>query len=288
MAKPIPAGIAIPHLLWLALFCLAPLGFMLRISFATPEAITAFSAELSLANYARQLETPYPGLFVQSLGLAATTALSCVALALPLALALLRLAPRLRLVMLLAICLPFWISAVVRTYALQEILGRNGLINSALRSCWEALAALFPGIGAYEPLPLLYSQAGVVIGLIYAFVPFALLPIYASLSLIDPSLREASRDLGAGALATFSRITLPLALPGIAAALFLVFIPTLGAFYVAEMLGGPSEVFFGNLLKLQFYEANNWPFGAALSVALLVAAVAALLLLRPRLRASLS
>ena len=288
MAVRTPVGIAIPHLLWLVLFVLAPLGFMLKISFQTPVNITGFSESLTLANYLRMLAAPYPGLLLDSLAVAAITTALCVLFALPLAMAIARLHPRMRTPMLFVVCLPFWISAVVRTYALQEILGRKGLINSAYEEIWNALAAIIPSIGSFEPLPLLYSTTGVIIGLVYAFIPFAVLPIFASLTQIDSKLLEASRDLGASAFTTAMRITLPIARPGLAAASFLVFIPTLGAFYIAEMLGGPNDVLMGSLLKLQFYEANNWPFGAALSVALMLLAILMLAALRPRVSVKLA
>ena len=257
---------------------------MFHISFLTPAGITEFTNEITLTNYTRILTPPYPDVLLTSLGTAALTTAICICVSLPLSLAIATCSSKLRNIVLLAICLPFWVSTLVRMYALQEILGRHGLINKLLAFWWNSWGLLVDGLPAYEPLSLLFSRTSVVIGLVYAFIPFGVLPIYATLANMNMQLIEASRDLGASTMQTFVHVTLPVARPGILAATLLIFVPSLGAFYINEILGGPGDLMIGNLIKLQFNEANNWSFGAALSVFMLFLMVAVLITCRPRWR----
>ena len=165
------------------------------------------------------------------------------------------------------ITLPFFASLIVRLYAWLLILRPTGFLNHVLTSL---------GLGA-EPLDLLFSRTAVLIGMVYIFVPFMFLPIYASIEKLDMSLVEASKDLGAGTFQTFRRIIVPLTLPGIVGGSIIVFIPSLGNFIVPDLLGGAKVVMIGNLIEQQFLYARNWPFGAALSM-LLMAAVLVFLL----------
>jgi spermidine/putrescine transport system permease protein len=174
--------------------------------------------------------------------------------------------------LLLAICLPFWVSVLVRIFALQQILGRQGVINSSLGWLWEKAAIVLPLAPEFAPLPLLYSKTGVLLGLIYAFLPFGILPIYAAIARMDKRLLEASHDLGASAWYTTMRVIMPLARPGIVAGAVLIFVPALGAFFVSEIMGGPGDILIGNIIEFNFKAGNNWPFGAALSMAMLILA----------------
>jgi spermidine/putrescine transport system permease protein len=159
------------------------------------------------------------------------------------------------------ITLPFFVSLVVRLFAWVLILRPTGFLNIALM-----------GLGLVsEPIDIIFTETAVLIGLAYVLLPFMFLPIYASVEKLDPSLLEASADLGAGRFRTFLRVTLPLTLPGIAAGSVLVFIPSLGNFVVPDLLGGAKVLMIGNLVEQQFLSARNWPFGAALSVMIMAA-----------------
>src|SRR6185436_11307401 len=157
--------------------------------------------------------------------------------------------------LLLLIVLPFWTSFLVRTFAMIFLLRDSGLVNSLLLAAGLIRA----------PLPLLYTPFAVLLGLVYGFLPFMNLPIYASLEKLDPTLLEAAETLGAPPLAGFRRITLPLSLPGVVAGCFLVFIPAMGSFLTSDLLGGAKELMVGNLIQNQFAAARNWPFGSAAS-----------------------
>jgi spermidine/putrescine transport system permease protein len=180
-------------------------------------------------------------------------------LAFPLALFIAR-APKHRNLYLQLVMLPFWTSFLVRTYAWMFLLRDTGLINTVL----QALGIIS------EPLPLLYNNGAVLLGLVYGYVPFMVLPIYATLERLDPALSEAAADLGAGPLTTIFRVIVPLSRPGIVAGSVLVFIPCLGAYLTPDLLGGGRTVLVGNLVQNQFTTARDWPFGSAVSMALML------------------
>src|SRR6476646_6788140 len=163
------------------------------------------------------------------------------------------------------VILPFWTSFLIRTYAWMFLLRDTGILNSAL----QALGII------REPLPLLYNDGAVILGLVYGFLPFMVLPVYATLERLDPSLLEAAADLGARPWTALWRVVIPLAKPGIRAGSILVVIPCLGAYLTPDLLGGGRTVMIGNLVQNQFTAARDWPFGSALSLALM-AIVAAL------------
>ena len=155
--------------------------------------------------------------------------------------------------------LPFWTSFLVRIYAWMFLLRDTGLINTVL----QAIGVI------HEPLPLLYNDGAVMLGLVYSYLPFMVLPLYATLERLDPALLEAAADLGARPWATLTRVTLPLSAPGIRAGAVLVFIPCLGAFLTPDLLGGGKGIMIGNLIQNQFTTARDWPFGAAVSLVLM-------------------
>jgi spermidine/putrescine transport system permease protein len=172
---------------------------------------------------------------------------------------------------------------LIRTYAMIAVLRTRGYVNFGLEGLWSWLGA---GIGAlglgtpppFQPLELLYSNAAVVIGIVYVYLPFMVLPLYATLERLDRSYLEASLDLGAGQWRTFFSIVVPLAKPGIVSGIILVFIPALGTFLISDLLGGPDSQLIGNVIERQFKAANNWPLGAALSFLLMYLTFAALAL----------
>lgn len=220
-------------------------------------------------NFTRLIDPLYGVIFLRSLWIAAVSTALCLALGFPLALFISRSGARKNLYLSLVI-LPFWTSFLIRTYAWMFLLRDTGLINTALL----ALGVI------HQPLPLLYNSGAVILGLVYGFLPFAVLPLYATLERMDASLLEAAADLGSKPLAALWRVTIPLSMPGIRAAAILVFVPSLGTYLTSDLLGGSKTILIGNLVQNQFTASRDWPFGAAASIALM--AVALLLLFAAR------
>ena len=245
---------------WLMAFALLP-NLLVAVASVLERGSDEFVAlVLTLDNYRRLFDPLYLGVLLDSLWLAAATTLLCLLLGYPFAYLLVRLPARWRPILLLLVIIPFWTSSLVRTYAMVIILQTNGWLNQIL---------LDLGLIA-EPLELLYTEPAVIAGMLYALLPFMILPLYAVLEKLDHRLIEAARDLGAGRITIFRRIILPLALPGIVAGCMLTFLPGLGMFYVADLLGGARTMLVGNLIRDQFLSARDWPFGAAASVLLTV------------------
>jgi spermidine/putrescine transport system permease protein len=194
------------------------------------------------------------------------TALVCLALSIPIALWIATRPPKWRTLLVFLVTIPFWTSLLIRTYAFVIILNDNGPINGALT-----------GLGILaEPLPMLYTPFATIVGLVYSFLPFMILPIYASAERFDFRLAEAAYDLGATKAKVLRRIVLPAVRPGIIAGLILVFIPALGSYLAPELLGGGKTSMIANVIAAQFGASRNWPFGAALSVMVLVIVMLAL------------
>jgi spermidine/putrescine transport system permease protein len=268
----------------LRLLALAPAAVLLAITVGVPLLVLAAYSLLSrgayggvappatLENWQRLADPLYAGVLARSFLAALAATLLCLLLAFPLALFIAR-ASRWKNLLLAMVMLPFWTSLLVRTYAWMFLLRDTGLINALLLR-----AGLID-----EPLPLLYNWGAVLLGLVYAHLPFMVLPVYAALERQDPALAEAAADLGARRWQAFWRVTLPLAAPGIRAGVLLVYIPCLGAFLIPDLLGGGRTILAGTLIQNQFTAARDWPFGSALSLALM-AAVLALLWLEVRRR----
>ena len=246
--------------LWLLAIFFFPLGNMLMYSFRDSTFSPAFP--LSFKQYSLFLETPaYVRLLISSTGTALLTSIFSILLAYPIAYYLVFYTDRKRVLLLTVLILPAWTSYLLRIVAWKMILGSTGLLNNILVS-----------LGLVEtPTPIfLFSRTAVLITLVYVWVPFAALPIFAALERINQSLREAAQDLGANTANTFLRVTLPLSMPGVVSAFFFVFIPTLGEWVTPTMVGGVSGVMYGNLIQDQFVRAINWPMGALLSLVLLI------------------
>ena len=248
-----------PLLAWLALFVVMPALLLLGCSLGERDEFGQVLWGFSLENYARLLDPVYLRIFLRSLGFAALTTGLCLLIGYPVAYHLARAAPRVRELLLLLVMVPFWTSFLVRTYAWMAILREEGLLNALV-------AWLQP---AWAPLGLLYTPAAVVTGLVYSYLPFLILPVYASVEKLDGALIEAAHDLGAGPWRVFPTVILPLTLPGIAAGVTLVFVPAVAMFAVTDLLGGARVPLLGNVIQNQFLQARDWPFGAALGVALL-------------------
>ena len=270
------ASIASAPILWLVLFFIVPLGLVWLYSFGTNVGLTEIDISGTFANYARALEPLYLGIFVKSVGVAALTTIICLVVGFPVALAIVFATPKWRPWLLLAIMLPFWTNLLIRTYALMAVLRTEGYANQTIGWMWDNWSGLmtFAGLqplGQFEPLPLLYNNFAVVLGLVYVHLPFMVLPLYAALDRLDKSLIEASLDLGAGHLRTLLSIVAPLAAPGIISGIIITFVPALGAYLTPDLLGGTDSQMIANVIERQFKRANDWPFGAALSFLLMYA-----------------
>ncbi|GHA09241.1 spermidine/putrescine ABC transporter permease PotB [Oceanisphaera arctica] len=245
---------------WLLLFVFLPNLMIIVTSFMTRDHASLISLVFSLDSYGRLLDPLYVKVLGHSLLMAGIATLLCLLLGYPFAFIIARLPARIRPLMLFLVIVPFWTNSLIRTYALKVVLGTKGLLNTVLLS-----------VGLIEqPLRIMFTEVAVIIGLVYILLPFMVLPLYSAIDKLDGRLLEAAQDLGAGALARFFRIILPLTLPGIVAGCLLVFLPALGMFYISDLLGGAKNLLIGNIIKTQFLNIRDWPFGAATSVTLTV------------------
>jgi spermidine/putrescine transport system permease protein len=249
----------------LSLFLL-PMLIILAYSLLTRGTYGGISLPWSVESYQRFADPIYLGILWRSFWIAGASTVISLLLGFPLALFISRAGKRKNLYLSLVI-LPFWTSFLVRTYAWMFLLRDTGLLNSTLQKL---------GI-IHDPLPLLYNDGAVILGLVYGYLPFMVLPLFGTLERLDSTLLEAAADLGARPWATLLRVVLPLSAPGIRAGVILVFIPCLGAYLTPDLLGGGKSVMIGNLIQNQFTTARDWPFGSAISLALM--AVVMLLLI---------
>jgi len=261
-----------PPFLWLLLFVAAPVAILAAIAVAQQASgIPPFSPPVawpaegphwqgSLASLALLAEDPfYRDAALRSLLVAGATAGACLVLAYPMALGILRAPPARRRLLLLLVLLPFWTGFLLRMSAWIGLLRDEGWINGVL----QALGA------TSAPLPILYTSLALGLGMVHSYLPFAVLPLYAALTRLDPSLEEAAAALGARPAVAFWTVTLPLSLPGAVAAFLLVFIPAAGEFVIPELLGPPGAQLIGRVLWSEFFQNRDWPLAAALAVALL-------------------
>jgi len=253
------ALLAVPLTALVVLF-VAPLSFMAVYSFWAIDNSYQLQRTFQLTQYEQVFTTgPYLAMLGRSAWLAALTTLASLAIALPLAYAIARLVPpRYRVLLLIALIIPGWVSVLIRTYAWTLVIGESGLLNYLL---------IHAGL-IEKPLQILFTKTAVVMGLVYIYLPYMLVPIYAALERLDPALLEAAENLGAGPVERFVKVTLPLIAPGIVAGSIITFIPAAGEYLVPNLLGGLSGTMYGNLITAAF-ENFNWPLGSALSMTLL-------------------
>lgn len=245
---------------WLTLFVFLPNLMIIGVSFLTRDEFELIAPLFTLSNYGRLLDPLYFEVLLHSLWLALLATSICLLVGYPFAWLLAHLPARVRPLLLFLVVVPFWTNSLIRTYALKVLLGTRGLINGWLLD-----------LGLIErPLQMMYTEVAVIIGLVYVLLPFMVLPLYSSIEKLDGRLLEAARDLGANGWQRLVRIILPLTLPGIIAGCLLVFLPAMGMFYVSDLLGGAKHLLIGNLIKTQFLNSRDWPFGAAISVMLTV------------------
>ncbi|MFN2198885.1 MAG: ABC transporter permease [Anaerolineales bacterium] len=258
-----------PSAAWLLIFFVAPLFIVLIYSFLSRGDFGQVVWKYSLENYQRVFDPLYFNTFLRSSYIAIITTALCLLLGFPLAYFIATRSPRTRSALLIALVIPFWTNFLIRTYAWLAILRTNtGLINVTLMNL---------GI-IQDPLPIFGNDFAIILGLVYAWLPDMVLPLYAALERLDKSLIEAAGDLYAPKYKVFLRVIWPLALPGVIAGSMLVFIPALGAFITPALLGGGKTLMIGNVINNQFLSARDWPFGSALSALMMLLMLAATLI----------
>ncbi|QYJ15951.1 Spermidine/putrescine transport system permease protein PotB [Rubrobacter xylanophilus DSM 9941] len=261
------AGLLAPAALWLGLFFLAPLLLILAYSFGTSGVYGGITLGFNPTNYLKVFDPLYLEIVVRTLVIAVTNTLLCLLIGYPLAYFIAFRGGRWKSTLILLVMIPFWTSLLLRAYAWVVILSGNGLANRLLQ---------FLGL-TDEPLNLIFTTKAVMMGMVYSYLPFMILPLYAALEKFDVRLKEAAHDLGAGRWSTFWRVTFPLSMPGVIAGSILVFIPSAGEFVIPNLLGGARTVMMGNLIQQQFLNARDWAFGSALAVMLAALLLAAIL-----------
>ncbi len=264
------AGLLIsPAFFWLMVFFLIPLCILFVYSFCQKGVYGGVTWNFTLDNYRNVLNPIYINIVLYSFWVAFLNTVICLIIGYPMAYYIsTRKSARLKNSLILLVILPFWTNFLVRTYSWMILLRDSGLINTLL------LSAGFID----EPLKLLFTKTAVIIGLVYGYLPFMVLPLYASIEKVDPSLMEAAHDLGANSFKAFLRVMLPLTFPGIVAGCILVFVPTLGAYITPDLLGGAKDMMIGNLIQMQFLKSKNWPFGSSLSFIVMIIVLALLVL----------
>jgi spermidine/putrescine transport system permease protein len=270
--------LAAPTLIWMIVLLIIPLFLTLIISFGQRSPDGEVIYKFTLDNYIRLVgvstdcengasvcfDPIYAQIMWRSLTLAFNTTVLVILMAYPLAYFIARADPARRNTFLFLVLVPLWTNFVIRVYAWMILLRKEGAINVVLG--WLAGLVHIP----FQPLEMLYTPGAVLVGMVYEFLPFMILPIFTSLEKIDGSLFEAAADLGANSLKTFLRVTLPLSMPGVVAGTILVFIPVMGTFIVSDILGGRQVILVGNLIQRQFLDARDPTFGSAASLVLMI------------------
>lgn len=259
--------VSLPAYVYLVVFFVIPFCLVVVYSFATRDSTgLTVLRDWNLDSYQRVFASDVLVIFLRSLGLALSTTVICLGFSYPFAYYIATRSPTVRNILLVFVMIPFWSNFLVRTYAWRVLLGSDGPISQIS----QALGG--------EPMRLLFTNSAVLIGLVYGFMPFMVLPLYAALERMDWRLVEAARDLYASGWSAFRKVTFPISLPGVIAGSILVFIPSLGAYVTPALLGGARTVLMGDYIVSQFLAARNWPFGSALSVGLMAIMLAATLI----------
>jgi len=245
--------------LWTVLFVAIPLVYILGMSLMKKSATWGVELAFTLESYQKILNPTYLKVFTQSLWIALLTTVITLLIGYPFAYFTARLPKKAQSIVLMLLIVPFWTNSLVRIYGWMILLRSQGVINGLLIT-----------LGVIDsPLKLLYNFGSVLIGMIYALMPFMILSIYSSVEKMDWALVEAARDLGAGRWKAFWTVTIPMTAPGIMAGCVLVFIPSVGLFFISDLLGGSKTLLLGNLIKNELLTARNWPMGAALSMVMM-------------------
>jgi spermidine/putrescine transport system permease protein len=256
MGNRFAARFLIPGGLWLLLFFAVPLGIVLAISFGTTDDLGAAIYGWYPENYSRAFDPLFLPVLLRSVGYSLATVVLCLVLGYPVAYYIARFGGRHKNILIALVVLPFFVNYLVRTYAWVAILSDEGILNGLL--------------GREEPIQFLNNSFAVIGGLVYGYLAFMILPVYAALDRMDPALIEAGKDLYGSRWDTFRHVTWPTTFQGVLAGTVLVFLPAVGDFVSAQLLGGPGTYMVGNLIQQQFFGAENWPFGAALTTLLML------------------
>ncbi len=260
-SNTMPAIVTVgPVALLLLLLVLAPLIFVTVMSFCQTDEFYNVVYRFTSVNYSKLFSPDYIKIYGQSLLIAFITTLICVLIGYPFSYVIARTKSKKRQLFYMLVIIPFWTNSLIRIYGWRTFLGSSGWLNKLLMSMGVAV----------EPIELLYKTGTTVLGMVYCFIPFMVLPLYTAIEKLDASLLEASSDLGARPVKTLFEVILPLTSSGIFSGCIMVFIPCLGYFFVSNILGGGNTDMIGNLIERQFKSANNWPLGAALSIILIV------------------
>ena len=255
-------GIAVPYVIWMAIFVVAPLLIIVFYAF------TSQSGGFTLENFSTMAQ--YTGVFGRSFLLAIIATFICLLIGYPLSYWLAQESPAVRRVAMMLIMLPMWMNFLLRTYAWMSILDDNGLINQVLSSIgfFDLWNAIFGTNLQY--FHMINTQGAIVLGMVYNFLPFMVLPIYNVLAKIDDSVINAAQDLGANTFQTFIKIWLPLSLPGVISGITMVFVPSLTTFVISDLLGGSKILLIGNVIEQEFTRGSNWSQGSGLSLVLMI------------------
>ncbi len=250
--------IASPYLVWSILFIVIPLFLVLLFSIMSCNIENIDKLSFTFDNYKRIIDSVYINVFFRSIKLAVICTIICLVIGYPVALILARENYSIKNTLVLLFIVPMWMNFLLRTYAWMSILGRNGFVNTALR---------FIGL---DRLNILYNNGAVILGMVYNFLPFMVLPIFTVLSKIDNTLIEAGEDLGANRIIVFKRIILPLSIPGVMSGVTMVFMPAVSTFVIPRLLGGGQYMLVGNLIEQQFLFVGDWNFGSAISILMMI------------------
>ena len=247
-----------PYILWMIIFIVIPLALILLFSFTIGEEGGIGNLKFTLENFKKFLDPKYIDVLWISINLALKSTAITLLLGYPMAMIISREKLKRRNIMILLLVIPMWMNFLLRTYAWLTLLGKNGFINYVVTKL------------GFSPLNLIYNDKAVLLGMIYNFLPFMVLPIYSVLTKIDKSLIEAAEDLGANKIKVFLKVTFPLSIPGIITGFTMVFMPAVSTFVISRLLGGGQYLLIGNLIEQQFLWVGDWHFGSAISIVMMV------------------
>ena len=255
MKKDKQSYLAYPYVIWSAIFIVVPVLLILFYGFTIQE---SGEFKFSLENFQRLFDPVYFKVFTRSLWLAGVSTIICIFVGYPVAYIISKKHPSKSSTLILLFILPMWMNFLLRTYAWASILGKNGMLN-----------AIITALG-FEPLEILYTDTAVLLGMVYNFLPFMVLPIYTALSKMDQDLINAASDLGANKMQVFTKVIFPLSLPGVASGITMVFMPSVSTFIISKLLGGGQTMLLGNLIEQQFLVTGDLNFGSTVSIAMMV------------------
>ena len=247
--------LAYPYVLWSSLFIIVPL--LLIVFFSFTEKVGG-SYQFSMNNFKRLMDPLYIKVFTRSISLALQSTVLCLVMGYPIAYMISRKPEHKRGILIMLFILPMWMNFLLRTYAWLAILGKNGLFNNLLNMI---------GLNSVD---ILYTNGAVLLGMVYNFLPFMVLPIYTSLLKMDQDLVNAAYDLGAGKITAFVKIIFPLSIPGVISGITMVFMPAVSTFVISQLLGGGKHMLIGNLIEQQFTSVGDWNFGSAISILMMI------------------